>query len=94
MGEKLNESQQLLKDLEERLVDSENSRRTEEEISKELQQEVQRSQLVFVCHLNMNRWFFTDVSAENFDMYQLLLLEISGSELSVTVLSIWIVAAE
>lgn len=32
--------QQLLKELEERLADSETSRRTEEEISKELQQQV------------------------------------------------------
>lgn len=38
--EKTNEMQQLLKDLEERLTDSENSRQTEEEISKELQQQV------------------------------------------------------
>lgn len=38
--EKTNEMQQLLKDLEERLSDSENSRQTEEEISKELQQQV------------------------------------------------------
>lgn len=38
--EKQNEMQQLLEELEERLADSESSRRTEEEISKELQQQV------------------------------------------------------
>lgn len=40
MEEKINEMQQLLKDLEEKLVDSENSRQTEEVISKELQEQV------------------------------------------------------
>lgn len=40
LEEKRNEMQQLLKELEERLADSEASRRTEEEISKELQQQV------------------------------------------------------
>lgn len=40
LEEKRNEMQQLLKDLEERLADSETSRHTEEEISKELQQQV------------------------------------------------------
>ncbi|XP_011609555.2 centromere-associated protein E isoform X4 [Takifugu rubripes] len=40
LEEKINEMQQLLKDLEEKLVDSENSRETEEEISKELQEQL------------------------------------------------------
>ncbi|XP_030293944.1 centromere-associated protein E isoform X3 [Sparus aurata] len=40
LEEKLNEMQQLIKDLEEKLADSENSRSTEEEISKELQEQV------------------------------------------------------
>lgn len=40
LKEKINEMQQVLKDLEEKLVDSENSRQTEEEISKELQEQV------------------------------------------------------
>ncbi|TWW75195.1 E Centromere protein [Takifugu flavidus] len=40
LEEKINEMQQLLKDLEEKLVDSENSRQTEEEISKELQEQL------------------------------------------------------
>lgn len=40
LEENTNEMQQLLKDVEEKLADSENSRQTEEEISKELQQQV------------------------------------------------------
>lgn len=40
LEEKLNEMQQLIKDLEEKLADSEVSRATEEEISKELQEHV------------------------------------------------------
>lgn len=40
LEEKLNEMQQLINDLEEKLADSEHSRSTEEEISKELQEQV------------------------------------------------------
>lgn len=40
LEEKRDELQQLLEELEERLAHSEDSRRTEEEISKELQQQV------------------------------------------------------
>lgn len=42
LEEKLKETQQLAEDLEEKLVDSENSRATEEEISRELQEQVGR----------------------------------------------------
>lgn len=41
LEEQRNEMQQLQKHLEERLADSENARQTEEEISKELQQQVE-----------------------------------------------------
>lgn len=40
LEDKLKETQQLVKDLEEKLGDSEVSRATEEEISKELQEQV------------------------------------------------------
>lgn len=42
LEEKLKETQQLVLDLEEKLVDSESSRTTEEEISRELQEQVGR----------------------------------------------------
>lgn len=41
LEEQRNEMQQLQKHLEERLADSENARKTEEEISKELQKQVE-----------------------------------------------------
>lgn len=49
LEEQRKEMQQLQKDLEERLADSENARQTEEEISKELQQQVEH--VLYYVHI-------------------------------------------